>query len=84
MVSADCGPKGARRDERFEEKLGLEAAPMVVAILAPFSHKRVARASSRGSGEASGVGNDASASLSGLGRLEPWFVTYLVNSTSRG
>ena len=68
VVSANCCPKGARRDDRFEEKLGLEAP--IAAILALFSQKRVARATSRGSGEASRVGNDVGASLSGFGRLE--------------
>ncbi len=71
-MSANCCPKGTRRDDRFEEKLGSEAP--IVAILAPFLHKHVARATSRGSGEASRVGNDAGndagASLSGFGRLE--------------
>ena len=73
VVSANCSPKDARRDDRFEEKLGLEAP--IAAILALFSHKRVARATSRGSGEASRVGNDAGndagASLSGFGRSYP-------------
>ena len=69
VVSANCCPKGARRDDRFEEKLGLEAP--IAAILAPFLRKRVARATSRGSGDASGVGNDVGASLSGFGRLDP-------------
>ena len=68
VVSANCCPQGARRDDRFEEKLGLEAP--VAAILALFSYKRVARATSRGSGDASRVGNDAGARLSGFGRLE--------------
>ena len=68
VVSANCCPKGARRDDRFEEKMGLEAP--IVAILAAFSRKRVARATSRGSGEASRVGNDVGASLPGFGRLE--------------
>ena len=48
--------------------MGLEAP--IVAILAAFSRKRVARATSRGSGEASRVGNDVGASLPGFGRLE--------------
>ena len=52
-VSANCSPKSARRDDRFEEKLGLEVP--TAAILALFSHKRVARATSRGSGEVSRV-----------------------------
>ena len=69
VVSANCCPEGARWDDRFEEKLGLEAP--IAAILALFSHKRVARATSRGSGEASRVGNDVGASLSGFGRLDP-------------
>ena len=69
VVSANCCPKGARRDDRFEEKLDLEAP--IAAILAPFLRKRVARATSRGSGDASGVGNDVGASLSGFGRLDP-------------
>ena len=75
VVSANCCPKGARRDDRFEEKLGLEAP--IAAILALFSHKRVARATSRGSGEASRVGaeivfcgNDMGASLSGCPSLK--------------
>ena len=68
VVSANCCPKGARRDDRFEEKLGLEAP--IAAILAPFLRKRVARATSRGSGEAPRVGNDVGASLSGFGRLD--------------
>ena len=70
VVSANCCPKGARRDDRFEEKLGLEAP--IAAILALFSHKRVARATSRGSGEASRVGNDVGASLSGFGLEFCW------------
>ena len=79
VVSANCCPKGARRDDRFEEKLGLEAP--IAAILALFSHKRVARATSRGSGEASRVGNDVGASLSGFGRLDPCWLRLSCPST---
>ena len=81
VVSANCCPKGARRDDRFEEKLGLEAP--IAAILALFSHKRVARATSRGSGEASRVGNDVGASLSGFGRLDPCWLRLSRPSTAR-
>ena len=81
VVSANCCPKGARRDDRFEEKLGLEAP--IAAILALFSHKRVARATSRGSGEASRVGNDVGASLSGFGRLDPCWLRLSRPSTDQ-
>ena len=83
VVSANCCPKGARRDDRFEEKLGLEAP--IAAILAAFSRKRVARATSRGSGEASRVGNDVGASLSGFGRLDPcWlYLSHLATTATR-
>lgn len=74
VVSANCCPKGARRDDRFEEQLGFEAP--IVAILAAFSRKRVARATSRGSGEASRVGNDVGASLPGFGRLYPCWLYF--------
>ena len=71
VVSANCCPKGARRDDRFEEKLGLE-----------FSRTRVARATFRGSAEASRVGNDVGASLSGFGRLDPCWL-YLTHLATR-
>ena len=86
VMSANCCPKGTRRDDRFEEKLGSEAP--IVAILAPFLHKRVARATSRGSGEASRVGNDAGndagASLSGFGRSYPCWLDLSCLATPGG
>ena len=81
VVSANCCPKGARRDDRFEEKLGLEAP--IAAILAPFLRKRVARATSRGSGDASRVGNDVGARLSGFGRLDLCWLDLSHPSTKR-